>query len=203
MNEKLEESAQYLKCCINIETENFRLNEILSKKVNNPESSFIIGFAYDSLKCTKTIQALLENFDLPQKEDNCKKNLSALSADVAAFSKRISKINNINPDTFGEILKELTAMTDRSCEVYNEFLQSSGPRTLADELSKIATVDLENFKKIFEGFIETKEKQREIIVGIMYHNEAKEADRLKHITPVIKYQNPDSWIRRGTVETPS
>jgi hypothetical protein len=94
-------------------------------------------------------------------------------------------------------------LTDHLYEAYNDFLKSPAPKTIADELSKIATVNLDNFKKIFEGLMEAKGKQREVIVGLIYQTELKEADRLKHIAPIVKYQNPDSWIRRGTVETPA
>ena len=200
MNEKLEESAQYLRCCSNIEIEAFRLYEKLSKKINYPESSFILGFAYDSLKCAKITQGLVDNFDLPETENmNCKKNLTALATEISLFSKKLSKINNLNYEIFCEVLKELIALEDLLGEAYTNYVESSAAKILADELSKIVTVDLNNFKKIFETFVEQKEKHRETIIEIMYCYEAKEADRLKHIAPLIKYQNPDSWIRQSTL----
>ena len=39
-----------------LKIEAFTLYETLSKKINPPESSFILGLAYDSLKCAKIIQ---------------------------------------------------------------------------------------------------------------------------------------------------
>ena len=168
MNEKLEESAQYLRCCSNIEIEAFRLYEKLSKKINYPESSFILGFAYDSLKCAKITQGLVDNFDLPETENmNCKKNLSALATEISLFSKKLSKINNLNYEIFCEILKELIALEDLIGEAYTNYVQSPATKILADELSKIVTVDLNNFKKIFETFVEQKEKHRETIIEIM------------------------------------
>ncbi|MBE3116098.1 hypothetical protein IMZ68_02740, partial [Candidatus Bathyarchaeota archaeon] len=93
----------------------------------------------------------------------------------------------------------LIALEDLIGEAYTTYVQSPATKILADELSKIVTVDLNNFKKIFETFVEQKEKHRETIIEIMYCYEAKEADRLRHIAPLIKYQNPDSWIRQSTL----
>jgi uncharacterized protein YdiU (UPF0061 family) len=199
LNEKIEESAQYL-CCSNIEIEAFRLYENLSKKINNPESSFILGFAYDSLKCSKIIQSLLQIFDQTDTENmNCKKNLSALMEEVSAFSKTISKINNIDYQNFCEILNELINLEDLLDAAYTNFLQSSGPKTVAAALSKFVVSDLSHLKKVFENFVEEKEKHRGCIIEIIYSLEAKEADRLKHLAPIVKYQNPDTWIRESTL----
>ena len=69
---------------------------------------------------------------------------------------------------------------------------------MSDELSKLVIADLSNLKKVFETFVEEKEKHRNY-----YRNhilfEAKEADRLKHLTPIVKYQNPDTWIRQVSI----
>jgi hypothetical protein len=198
MNEKVEESAQYLKCCSNIEAETFRLYETLAKKINNPESSFILGFAYDSLKNAKTIQALLEAYDITQ-NGNCKKNLATLTNEVQTFTKIISKINNLDYESLIEVFKELINLEDILSHVYSEFLLTPAPKILAEELSNLVTVDYNNFKKVFENFSQEKEKHRETIIEIIYCFEAKEAEQHKHVQPVVKYQNPDSWITQSTL----
>ena len=101
MVEKLQESAQSLKCLNNIEIEAFRLYEALSKKINPPESSFILCLAYDSLKCAKIIQGILDYIDLPETENmNCKKNLTEIANNISKFTKKLSKTNNLNYETF-------------------------------------------------------------------------------------------------------
>lgn len=200
LTEKLQESAQYLKCCSNIEVETFRLYETLSKKINHPQSSFILGFGYDSLKNAKIIQSLLQAFDLSESENlECRRNLAELAEQVSAFSKIISKINNIDYESSIEIFKELIHLEDLLSQVYADYLETNGPRILADEMSKLVTVDLDEFKKIFEGFTEEKGKHREMLIEIVYCFEAKEAERLKHVTPIVKYKNPDSWINQSTL----
>jgi hypothetical protein len=199
MNDKLLESAQYLKCCNALEIETFRLYEALSKKINQPESSFILGFAYDSLKCAKIIQGILDFFDFPELDRiTCKRNLSELANGISNFTRRTSKINNINYEISCEILKELSDLEDRLGEIYTNYLGASGIQIVSVEFSKLA-INLSNFKKIFETFIEEKQKHKETIIEIIYCLETKEAERLRNTTPLVKYNNPDSWIHESTL----
>ena len=199
MVEKLQESAQSLKCLNNIEIETFRLYEALSKKINPPESSFILGLAYDSLKCAKIIQGILDYIDLPETENmNCKKNLTETANNISQFTKRANKTNNLNYEISCEILKELTNMEDQLSEVYTNYLQSPAIKIIADEFSKLA-LNLNNFRKIFETFIEQKQKHRETLIEIIYCFEAKESERLRTMAPTFKYKNPDEWIHESTI----
>ena len=199
MVEKLQESAQSLKCLNNIEIEAFRLYEALSKKINPPESSFILCLAYDSLKCAKIIQGILDYIDLPETENiNCKKNLLEIANNISKFTKKLFKTNNLNYELSCEILKELTNLEDQLSEVYTNYLQSPALKNIADEFSKLA-LNLSNFKKIFETFAEQKQKHRETLIEIIYCFEAKESERLTTMAPTFKYKNPDSWIHESTI----
>jgi rubrerythrin len=201
MTEKLQESAQTLRCLNKIEIEAFRLYETLSKKINPPESSFILGLAYDSLKCAKTIQGILDYIDPTETENmNCKKNLSELANNISKFTKKISKTNNLNYEISCETLKELTNMEEQLSEVYVNYLQSPSIKIIADEFSKLA-LNLSNFKKIFETFAEQKQKHRETLIEIIYCFEAKESERLTTMAPTFKYKNPDQWIRESTLHS--
>ncbi|HMK94201.1 MAG TPA: hypothetical protein VK536_02250 [Candidatus Limnocylindrales bacterium] len=200
MNEKLQESAVYLRCCNTLELEAFKLYETLSRKINHPESSFVLGLAYDHLKRGKIIQGILGNFDLREIENlSCRRNLDELLSEISAFSKSISRINNLNCEVASEILNELINMEELLCGVYTSYLQSSAPKFLVDEFSKLVIVNLVNFKKVFEAFVEEKDTYRETIIEVIFSLEAKETDRLRHITPVVKFQNPDAWIHESTL----
>lgn len=195
MNGKLQESTLYLKSCNSLETETFKLYETLSKKINQPESSLILGFAYDDLNVAKTIEAILDYFDLTEIENlSYKKEIAELISGVAYFSKRINKTNNVNYETTCELLRELSNLEDQLNLLYTNFVKSTLSKVLADEFSKL-TVDSNNFKKIFENFIEQKQKHKEVIIEIIYAFETKETDRLRNATPLVRYQNPDSWVR--------
>jgi hypothetical protein len=202
MNEKLRESVQYLKQCTSIENETFKLCETLSKKMNLPESSFILGIAYDSQKSAKIIQGILDRLDLPELENkNLRKELAELSTDIMTFEKTISKIGNLEYLITCEMLKKSINLEVLLIKVYTNYLESNSARTIVDELSKTGIVDLESFKKVFEYLIEEKGRHRQTLVETMYILEAKETETRRQITPIVKYQNPDQWIRESTVHS--
>jgi hypothetical protein len=202
MNDKLQESAQYLKNCMIVENEAFKLYETLSKKINQPESSFILGIAYDNLKNTKIIQGILDCLDpLEPENKNVRKDLSELAAQITALNKKISKINNLDYLISCEILKESINIEVLLTEVYTNYLKSSSPKIIVEELSENLVVNMNTFKKVIQDFIDEKGKHRETIVETMYLLEAKETEVHRQITPIIKYRNPDAWIRESTIHS--
>jgi polyhydroxyalkanoate synthesis regulator phasin len=202
MNEKLRESVQYLKQCTSIENETFKLCETLSKKMNQPESSFILGIAYDSQKSAKIIQGILDRLDLPELENkNLRKELAELTIDIMTLEKTISKIGNLEYLITCEMLKKSINLEVLLIKVYTNYLESNSARTIVDELSKTGIVDLESFKKVFEYLIEEKGRHRQTLVETMYILETKETETRRQITPIVKYQNPDQWIRESTVHS--
>ena len=202
MNDKVQESIQYLKQCNIVENDSFKLYETLSRKINQPESSYVLGLAYDSLKNAKIIIAILDFFDLEEIENNnTKKNLTELATETAMLLKKISKINNLDYLLSCEILKQLITLEDTMAEVYKNYLQTNAPKNLEEELSKSAAINFVKFKKIFEGFIKEKIRHRGTLVDIMYSLELKETEIHRKITPLVKYQNPDAWIHESTIHT--
>jgi polyhydroxyalkanoate synthesis regulator phasin len=202
MNDKLRESSQYLKQCSDIENEAFKLYETLSKKINQPESSLILGIAYNSLKNAKIIQGILNYLDLTEIENkNVRKELSELCAEISMLENKISKINNLEYLVSCEMLKETISLETLLSKIYSIYLESNLARVIVDELSKTGTVNLDSFKKVFEYFIEEKGKDKEAITESIYILEAKEKENRRQMTPIIKYQNPDSWIHESTIHS--
>ena len=202
MNDKLRESLQYLKQCSNIENEAFKLYETFSKKVNQPESSLILGIAYNSLKNAKIIQGILDCLDLTEIENkNVRKELSELCTEINMMENKISKINNLGYLVSCEMLKESISLETLLSKIYTIYLETNLARVIVDELSKTGTVSLDSFKKVFEYFIEEKGKDKETITESIYILEAKEKENRRQITPIIKYQNPDSWIHESTIHS--
>lgn len=202
MNDKLRESLQYLKQCSIIENEAFKLHETLSKKINQPESSFILGVAYNSLKNSKIIQGILDCFDLSELENkNVRKDLSELAAETIMLEQKISKINSLEYLVSCEMLKESINLEVLLSKVYTNYLQSNSAKVIVDELTKTGTINLANFKKLFEYIIEEKGKDKETIIESMYVLESKETEIRRQITPIIKYQNPDAWIHESTIHS--
>jgi hypothetical protein len=201
MSDKLQESLQYLKQYSIIENEAFKLYETLSKKINQPESSFILGLAYDSQKNAKIIQGVLDCFDPLELEKNSRKDLLELTSEIVALEKKISKINSLDYLVLCEVLKESNELEVTLGKVYANYLEANLIRFIVDELAKTETVTIANFKKIIEYFMQEKGKHREVIVEAMYILDAKETENRRQITPTIKYQNPDAWIHESTTHT--
>ncbi len=201
MNEKLQESTQYLKFCSKLELEAFNLYETFSKKINQPENCFISGLAYDSLKCAKIIQAILDYIDAPEIEKtNPKKDFSELTNSVSAFTQKIAKINSVDNEVASEILKELVTLEDQLTEAYTEYSQSNAIKIMSDEFSRLQT-NLNKFKRLFETFAEEKQKHKETLIEIACYFDTRESERLRHAAPIVKYQNPDSWILQSSLHS--
>ena len=133
---------------------------------------------------------------------NGKKNLAELATEIVTLTKKISRINNFDYLVSCELIKELVNLEDLLTEVYTNFIQSASPKIIDDELSKLVIVNLENFKKVFENFIEEKARHRGTLLEIVYSLESKEAETQREITPpVVKYRNPDAWIRESTIHS--
>ncbi len=201
MNEKLQESVQYLKCCSRLELEAFNLYGTFSKKINQPENCFILGFAYDSLKCAKIIQSILDYIEAPDIEKTYpKKNFLELINSVSAFTRKVSKINSVDNEVASEILKELVTLEDQLTEAYTEYTQSTAIKTMSDEFSKLE-INLDKFKKLFESFADEKQRHKQMIIEITCAFDTRETERLRHAAPVVKYKNPDSWILESSLHS--
>jgi hypothetical protein len=200
MNEKLQESAHLMKCFSSLEVEAFRVYETLSKKINQPESSFVLGLAYDSLKCSKIMAAILSHVELSEIEGvECRKEIIELATEISSFTKIVSGINNLSPLLTCEILSELINMEDLLNETYSEYLHGPTTKFVADEFSALIPQSSNNFKHLFECFVAEKEAHRQTLIDVIYNLENKEAERMRHVTPVVKYQNPDAWYHESTI----
>ncbi len=201
MNEKLQESTQYLKFCSKLELEAFNLYETFSKKINQPENCFILGLAYDSIKCAKIIQGILDYIEAPETEKtNPKKDFTELTNGVSAFTQKIAKINSVDNEIASEILKELVTLEDQLTEAYTEYSKSIAIKIMSDEFSRLQS-NLNKFKKLFETFAEEKQKHKEILIEIACYFDTRETERLRHAAPVVRYQNPDSWILQSSLHS--
>ena len=157
----------------------------LCPRLNPPESSFILGIAYDSLKCEKFLQGILDYLDMAETENfNCKKNLTELSNNISKFTKTLTKTNNLNYEVSCEILKELTDMEDQFSEIYIATCSPQQSKLLQMNFQSSPALNLNNFKKIFENFVEQKQKHRETLIEIIYCLEPqKNSERLRTMAP--------------------
>ena len=101
-----------------------------------------------------------------------------------------------------ESLKELSNLEEQLGVIYTNYADSPLVRVLSDEFSSLV-LNTKNFKKIFEKFNAQKQSHKEELLEIIYFFETKEADRLRNATPVVRYQNPNSWVQASFKTAPS
>jgi hypothetical protein len=193
MNGKQTESALYLTSLGTLETNIYTLYETFSKKINQPENSFLLSLAYDSLKCSKIIDEILSTLDLKE-TSNPKKDIAELTANVNHFTKTLTKINNLDYETTIDSLKQLSVLEEQLNKIYQTYAQSPQLSALSEEFST-QQINMKTFKKIFETFAEQKAAHRETLIDLIFGFESKEAQRNRTAPPLVQYRNPDSWIR--------
>ncbi len=190
MNAHLQEAIVYLKSARNIELQTANLYETLSKKINQPDSSFILAFSCDSQKCAKIIDGLLNCFDLTPTENNAlRRDITELIGNVVAFNKRIARTNNVGYETACEFFSEISALEDQLSSMYAIFIKYSMANVLASEFSKLS-IDSSNFNRIFENMANEKQKHREALVDIKFAFETKEAERFRSGPPLTLHKTP-------------
>jgi hypothetical protein len=197
MNGHLQESIVYLKSAKNLELQTANLYDAISKKINQPESSFILAFSCDSQKCAKMIEALLNCFDLTPTENNpLRKDISELIGSVVTFNKRIARTNNVGYEIACEFFREISALEEQLYSMYAIFIKSSLANVLASEFSRLS-IDSTNFKRIFENMANEKQKHRETLIDILYAFETKETERFRSGTPQVLHKTPDPRLQNS------
>jgi rubrerythrin len=197
MNGRLQECIVYLKSAKNLELHAANLYDALSKKINQPESSFILSFSCDSQKCAKMIEALLNCFDLTAIENiPLRKDASELIVNVVTFNKRIARTNNVGYEIACEFFREISALEDQLCSMYAIFIKSSLSAVLAVEFSRLS-IDSTNFNRIFEDMANEKQKHKETLIDVIYAFETKEAERFRSGTTQVLHKTPDPRLQNS------
>jgi hypothetical protein len=196
MNGRLQETIVYLKSAKNLEMQTATLYDALSKKINQPESSFILAFSCDSQKNAKMIEVLLNCFDLTTTENTpLRRDISELISNVMTFNWRIARINNVGYEIACGFFREINALEDQLCSMYAIFIKSSFANVLASEFSRLP-IDATNFNRIFENMANEKQKHRETLLDIIYAFETKEAERYRN-GPQVMHKTPDPRLQNS------
>lgn len=198
---KLQELIRNLYHYSSLEEEAYHLYSCLASKMNSPEGCFILGIAYDSMKNSRIITESIKAIDFQPDENKASK--LDFSKEIIQFVKTVSKINNIDNETFCVMMKELIKLEDFFTEKYSKFIESQGPDIITNELSELIETDPKIFKRLFEVMIKEKQRHREVLTEIYYYFGRKDEEKAKNRAPVTKYQNPDAWIKPPTMDLAS
>jgi rubrerythrin len=187
--------ASYINCLSMLENNAFLLYTALADKLNEPlVKSLLLTIASDSQKHSIVLKGVGESIAKSEgKPKDCEKKLGEAWHVIDAFYREIVKREKITECELPQLAEKLSVLESILGEEYYMFVQLKTLQLLMKEVSQIYNINLGELKGIFSSIINDEEHHRELletIKGLLDRKKPKKKDN----APVVKYQNPDSWI---------
>ena len=185
--------ADFINCLGILENDSFLLYKALSNKIELPlVKSLLRAIAEDSLKHSTLLKGVAESItEAKETPKDCEKKTGEAWRLIANFTKEIAAKEKFSEEEMSQLWDKLAFFESIIGEEYYVFVQMKTLDLMMKEINQIYNIDLGSLKSIFTRIINDEEHHREMlgtIKGILQrHSEPSN-------TPVVKYQNPDSWI---------
>jgi len=185
--------ADFINCLGILENDTFLLYKALSNKIELPlVKSLLRAIAEDSLKHSTLLKGVAESItEAKETPKDCEKKTGEAWRLIANFTKEIAAKEKFSEEEMSQLWDKLAFFESILGEEYYVFVQMKTLDLMMKEINQIYNIDLGSLKSIFTRIINDEEHHREMlgtIKGILErHSEPSN-------TPVVKYQNPDSWI---------
>jgi len=185
--------ADFINCLGILENDTFLLYKALSNKIELPlVKSLLRAIAEDSLKHSTLLKGVAESItEAKETPKDCEKKTGEAWRLIANFTKEIAAKEKFSEEEMSQLSDKLAFFESIVGEEYYVFVQMKTLDLMMKEINQIYNIDLGSLKSIFTRIINDEEHHREMlgtIKGILErHPELNN-------TPVVKYQNPDSWI---------
>ena len=185
--------ADFINCLGILENDSFLLYKALSNKIELPlVKSLLRAIAEDSLKHSTLLKGVAESItEAKETPKDCEKKTGEAWRLIANFTKEIAAKEKFSEEEMSQLWDKLAFFESILGEEYYVFVQMKTLDLMMKEINQIYNIDLGSLKSIFTRIINDEEHHREMlgtIKGILQrHSEPSN-------TPVVKYQNPDSWI---------
>ena len=185
--------ADFINCLGILENDTFLLYTALSNKIELPlVKSLLRAIAEDSLKHSTLLKGVAESItEAKETPKDCEKKTGEAWRLIANFTKEIAAKEKFSKEEMSQLWDKLAFFESIIGEEYYVFVQMKTLDLMMKEINQIYNIDLGSLKSIFTRIINDEEHHREMlgtIKGILErHSEPSN-------TPVVKYQNPDSWI---------
>jgi len=185
--------ADFINCLGILENDSFLLYKALSNKIELPlVKSLLRAIAEDSLKHSTLLKGVAESItEAKETPKDCEKKTGEAWRLIANFTKEIAAKEKFSEEEMSQLWDKLAFFESIIGEEYYVFVQMKTLDLMMKEINQIYNIDLGSLKSIFTRIINDEEHHREMlgtIKGILErHSEPSN-------TPVVKYQNPDSWI---------
>ena len=172
-----------------MERELYQLYSNLSEKVEDLAAKALFAYiATDSLKHSTILVTIIEEAGGSKvREQDCDDNIRYNIELITTLSKDVSKRQRIDRE---ELMSLIDALAGFESLLYNEYSKAFHLETTQftkDEINKSQESDLD----IFSLIVNDEDLHKKILLSIV--NSCDKTLDFKNNTPIVKYQNPDSW----------
>ena len=187
--------ASYINCLSILENNASLLYTALADKIEDSlVKSLILTIASDSQKHSISLKGVGESIAKPEgKPKDCEKKLGEAWRVVDTFYREIVNKEKITDSELPQLAEKLAVLESILGEEYYMFVQLKTLQLMMKEISQIYNINLGELKGIFSSIINDEEHHRELLETVKEILDKKKP-KIRDNTPVVKYQNPDSWI---------
>jgi rubrerythrin len=187
--------AEYMKCLSNLETSTATLYKEIADKTDMPlVKSLFMQISIDSQKHSVILEGISQSI-APTKVDQkgCEQKMGKPFEFINKAQKEIAKIKKIDEKNLSWLVEKLSFFESVMGEDYYMFTQLHSLQILVKKINEDYNIDLTGTKHLFTKIIQDEDYHRELLETIRGLVVKKEVENDN--SPVVKYQNPDSWSR--------
>ena len=172
-----------------MERELYQLYSNLSEKVEDLAAKALFAYiATDSLKHSTILVTIIEEVGGSKvREQDCDANIRYNIDLITSLSKDVSKRQMIDREELISLIDTLAGFESLLYDEYSRAFHLETTQFTKDEINKSQETDLD----IFSLIVNDEDLHKRILLSIV--NSCDKTLDFKNNTPVVKYQNPDSW----------
>jgi rubrerythrin len=192
--------AEYMRCLSTLETSTATLYQEIANKTDMPlVKSLFQEIAIDSQKHSVILKGVSDSIAQTKSDQkDCEKKMGKSFEYIAKAQKEIAKIKKIDEKTLPWLVEKLSFFESVMGEDYYMFTQLHSLEVLVNKINEQYSIDLTSTKHLFTTIIQDEDHHRELLETIRGLVVKKKEDT--DDSPVVKYQNPDSWSRPMPVD---
>ncbi len=188
--------ANYLYCLSVLEEKAAIVYMSLAQKIEWPlVKSMVLQVTYDSQKHSAVLHGLAQGISPSVKSPKtCAKNLKPTLELISSVAKEIARKEKITELDFTSIEDQLTTLESVFGEEYSMILDLDTLRRMSVKISDTYGLDVSSLGTTFLNIIRDEDTHRSLLADIRRLFLTKPQKKTDN-TPLVKFQNPDAWVR--------
>lgn len=191
-----EDFLDFLYCSSILEDRTSVLYSSLAEKTRLPlVKALLLHIAYDSGKHSAILEGIAKSIGVwkTKTDKDCERRFGESWRTIRDLSEDLAQRKRIPNEDLPSFVKKLERLESTSGEEYHMLVQLKTLQFMTKEIRELYNVDLEDLKDIFEEMIKDEERHTELLATIIKIFTLPEQKSTEN-APVVKYQNPDSWV---------